>query len=290
MKYLIIKGWLGFGDRLESLKMGIDYALHHKLTVYVDWRDSTWSHGNEDFYTYFKLINIPQISSLSEIPENATVYPEYWKDKLDQSISNEMFNTPIPNLDLGLLTKDVTFPGDVIVMSSIGRRLIYPDSRFFANVFRVADSRILQKVNQRKQRYPLHQSWGIHIRGTDRLKPNRRDLSIQSLVSVLVNRGALNGQKMTVVSDDKDSIAVWKRFFPDAYITSELSLQQSSSLGNHHVTKDKLQFTKDEMNVDMLVDFFTLTHTQQIFSTYKDSRFAQEARRLHPFVNIILGQ
>jgi hypothetical protein len=289
MKYLIIKGWLGFGDRLESLKMAIDYALHHKLTVYVDWRDSTWSHGNESFYTYFKLINIPQISSLSEIPSDATVYPEYWKDHLEESISNELVSKQ-SGLDLGLLHKEKTFPADVVVMSSIGARLIYPNSAFFANVFRIADSRILEKVNQRKQRFPIHQSWGIHIRGTDRLKPNRRDISIQSIVSVLVNRGALNGQKMTVVSDDKDSIAVWKRFFPDSYITSELSLQQSSNVGNHHITKDKLQFTKDEMNVDMLVDFFTLTLTQQVFSTYKDSRFAQEARRLHPFVNAILGQ
>lgn len=289
MKYLIIKGWLGFGDRLESLKMAIDYALHHKLTVYVDWRDSTWSHGNESFYTYFKLINIPQITSISEIPSDATVYPEYWKDHLDEPLNLELINTQ-PGLDLGLLHKEKTFPADVVVMSSIGPRLIYPDSRFFANVFRVADSRILEKLNQRKQRYPIQQSWGIHIRGTDRLKPNRRDISIQSIVSVLVNRGALNGQKMTVVSDDKDSIAVWKRFFPDAFITSELSLQLSSSLGNHHVSKDSLQFTKDEMNVDMLVDFFTLTLTQQVFSTYKDSRFAQEARRLHPFINTILGQ
>ena len=44
------------------------------------------------------------------------------------------------------------------------------------------------------------------------------------------------------------------------------------------------------MNVDMLVDFFTLSSCDPIFTTCKDSRFAHEARRLHPFVNMILGK
>jgi len=49
MKYLIVKGWLGFGDRIESLKMAVAYAIKHNLQIYVDWRDSMWSHGTEDF-------------------------------------------------------------------------------------------------------------------------------------------------------------------------------------------------------------------------------------------------
>ena len=39
MKYLVIKGWLGFGDRLESLKMAIAFAQVYNLKVYVDWSD-----------------------------------------------------------------------------------------------------------------------------------------------------------------------------------------------------------------------------------------------------------
>jgi len=288
MKYLIIKGWLGFGDRLESLKMAIAYALDHKLTVYVDWTDSIWSHGNENFYTYFKLINIPQISSLDEIPEDATVYPSYWKDNLKSPITPELLPRAHElGLDLGVLYKDKTFPTDVVVMSSIGGRLLYENSAFFANVFRVHDSRILNKLNQRKQKFDIGKSWGIHIRGTDRVKGDRRMLSIQYLATRLVSMGAINGKPMTVVSDDKESIALWKRFFPDSFITSELSLKLSSSQGNHNVNKDALEFSKDEMNVDMLTDFLTLATAESVFSTYKDSRFAKEARRLHPFVGII---
>ena len=92
MKYLVVKGWLGFGDRMECLQMAVKFALDNNLQIYVDWRDSMWTHGTEDFYTYFKLENIPVLKSLSDIPEDATYYPAFWKGKLDQQLSNEFFD------------------------------------------------------------------------------------------------------------------------------------------------------------------------------------------------------
>jgi hypothetical protein len=289
MKYLVVKGWLGFGDRLESLKMAVEYAQKYNLKIYVDWTDAMWSHGNETFYTYFKLL-MPSLESLDDIPADATVYPAYWKDHMKDPITQELLNPDNQklNLSLGILNKE--YPADVVVFSSIGNRLLYPDSKFFADVFRVVDPLILQKVHQRKQAYPVEKSWGIHIRGTDRLRANKRMLSVQSLVSLVVNHGAMNGPHMTVVSDDKENAMLWKRFYPQSFLASELSLQQDSLAGNHNLSKDKLKFSKHAMNVDMLADFFTLASTFQIFTTCKDSRFTQEARRLHPHVNTILGQ
>ena len=91
------------------------------------------------------------------------------------------------------------------------------------------------------------------------------------------------------VSDDKESLDIWKRFFPDTIVFSDLSLKNSSSLGNHNVSKDQLAVSKDEMNVDMLVDFFTLGSCNRILTTFKDSRFFQEASRLGPFIDTIFG-
>lgn len=289
MKYLVVKGWLGFGDRLESLKMAVAYAKTYNLKIYVDWTDSMWSHGEENFYTYFKLV-MPSLESLDEIPPDATVYPPYWKDHMKEPLTQELLNSDKGdlNLNIGLLNKE--FPVDVVVFSSIGYRTLYPDSKFFADVFRVVEPTILQKIRQRKQAYPIEKSWGIHIRGTDRLKPHKRTLSVQSLVSLVLNHGAMSGPHMTVVSDDKENAMLWKRFYPQSFLASELSLQQESLAGNHNLSKDKLKFTKHEMNIDALSDFFTLACTSQIFTTCKDSRFTQEARRLHPFVNTILGQ
>ena len=283
MKYLLVKAWLGFGDRLESLKMAVAFAQFYKLQIYVDWSDEMWSHGNENFYTYFSL-NIPSLKSIDDIPEDSTVYPEYWKGKLKDKMTKELVDKSKElNLNIGVLDKD--FGADVIVFSSIGYRTLYPDSRFFAEVFRVIDPRILIKMRGRD----LRNTWGIHIRGTDRLRPHKRILSVQSLVSLVVTHGALNGPKMVVVSDDKENVEIWKRFFPQSILVSDLSLQQNSLAGNHNLSKDSLKVSKDEMNVDMLVDFFTLASCQPIFTTCRDSRFAQEARRLHPFVKTILG-
>jgi hypothetical protein len=286
MKYLVVKGWLGFGDRMESLQMAVKFALDHKLQIYVDWRDSMWSHGSSDFYTYFKLINIPILNSLNDIPADATVFPAFWKDKLHQQLSNEFFDANMnEHMHIGQLIKE--YPGDVIV-STLSNRIIYNDLSFFSNVFRVIDHRVLSKLNHRKQKLPLGKAWGIHIRGTDRTNSKNRDMAIQSIVSNVTNMGGMNGVKMIAVSDDKECLAVWKRFYPDTIVASELSLTHGSSKGNHNVSKDELTVTKDEMNVDMLVDFFTLASCSRIFSTFKTGRFFVEAQRLSPHVNKIL--
>ena len=68
MKYLVVKGWVGFGDRLESLKMCVKYALDYNLQIHVDWSDSIWSHNGESFYSYFSLQNIPVLNDQVFLP------------------------------------------------------------------------------------------------------------------------------------------------------------------------------------------------------------------------------
>jgi len=290
MKYLIIKGWLGFGDRLESLKMGIKYALDHNLKVYVDWTDSMWSHGDESFYTYFKLVNIPQIQSLDEIPEDSTVYPLFWKDNLKRPFDGSLYSES-KKLGLDIATMPKTYEADVVVLSNCGNRSLFLDNSFFANVFRVTDSRILTRVQQRFVQYNLPSMIGIHIRGTDKFKnSSKRILGVQYAAVNSVMEGALNGKPIIVVSDDKESMKIWKNFFPQSILLSELSLQQTSIKGNHNLSKEELKVSKDDLNVDLLVDFFTLAYTSRIVATNRDSRFSQEARRLHGVVHTLLGQ
>jgi len=290
MKYLVVKGWLGFGDRLESLKMAVAYAIHYNVQIYVDWRDPMWSHGSEDFYTYFNLVNMPVLKSLADIPADATYHPKCWKGHLDEQITYDFVQQHKDDgLDLGVLRDP--FDADVVVFSSMGFRALYPDSTFFSKVFRVVDQRILQKVREHKSKYPIEQSWGIHIRGTDRLKPHKRMLSVQSIVSNITVNGGMNKAHMVAVSDDRENLEIWKRYFPNTYVVSQGSVQQSSEPGKgiHSLDKNSLIGTKDSANVDMLIDFFILASCERIFTTIKDSRFTQEARRLHPVVNAILN-
>jgi len=286
MKYLVVKGWLGFGDRLESLKMAVKYALTYNLQIYVDWRDPMWSHGSEDFYTYFKLVNIPVLNSLEDIPEDATYYPPYWKGNLDKHITyNFITEHANDNLNLNVISKP--FDADVVVYSSVGARELYADSTFFGDVFRVIDPRILTKVKQHYNSYPVSSSWGIHIRGTDRLRDRRRLISIQSIVSNVTANGGMNKAHMVVVSDDNEHTKIWKNYYPNSYVVSNFNTETRK--GNHNLSKEELSVSKDQLNTEMLIDFFVLCKCERIFTTIKDSRYAQEARRLHQVVDKILS-
>ena len=287
MKYIVVKGWLGFGDRLESLQMCVSFAQHFKIPIYVDWSDSTWSHGSESFYTYFKLL-MPTFS-LDDIPADATYFPEYWKGRIKEPFTSELFAKQTElKLNLGVLTKK-EYPADVLVSSSIGGRSLFHDLSFFANVFRVVDPRILKAIAERQTKYPLYKSLGFHIRGTDRTRGQaHRERTIQFIAVNAVMHGGFNGIPMITVSDDKESLIIWKRFFPDTTIFSSLSIENSSNKGNHHIKKEDLLVSKDEMNVDMLVDFFTLASCERVLSTFRDSRFAREADRLRPYLKQIL--
>lgn len=165
MKYLIVKGWLGFGDRLESLKMAVKFAIDNNLQIYVDWTDRFFRDKDESFYTYFNLVNMPTLNSLDDIPADATVYPPYWKDNLHNPFTDELFKKQKEfNLNMGTLNTSLTrkINADVIVLSSIGNRTLFSSSGFFANVFRVIHPEIIREVSLRQEKYNLSSNWNTH--------------------------------------------------------------------------------------------------------------------------------
>jgi len=282
MKYLLVKGWLGFGDRLETLKMAVAFALKYNLAIHVDWRDSIWSHGSESFYTYFDL-KMPKFN-LDDI-RDCKIYPEYWKDHLDEQLNLPLIHEKSSELNLNVLTDEkvsTCFKNyDCIVVSSIGIRNLFIESSFFTNVFRVIDQRIISGLNARGD---LSDYVGVHIRGSDRQRPNKRVHSIQSLVIHAQMYGILNN-KILAVSDDSESLRFWKNYHPKTVTWDTQSLKLNNTTGNHNLTADKLSVSKDQMNVEMLIDFFTLAKCKQVFRTFKDSRFSAEAQRLHATVH-----
>lgn len=284
MKYLIVKGGpCGFGDRLQCLKMCVKYALIHNLQIYVDWEDPIWSHSGENFYTYFKLVNIPVLNSIDDIPEDATIYPPCWKGKLKEHYTDEI---AIESM-IGYI-QDETFDADVIVYPSSGFRYIYADSEFFANVFRLIDPRIIQKVKERQHKYDLKNKIGIHLRGTDRATKIDKTHRMAGMNIRMVGMGLLNGKKFIAVSDDPEFIKLWNVRYNEFPLLTEVR-NLGGSQGFHTRSKDTLTTTKDVLNVDMLVDFFTLASCSNIISTSKDSRFAQEAHRLSKYISKIIN-
>jgi hypothetical protein len=284
MKYLVVKAVIGFGDRLESLKMYIDYALKNDLIIHIDWRDSIWSHNNETFYKYFQLNDVKQVLSIDEIPKDLKIFPNFWKDNLDTILTEDMINKNYKEIELNRL--EDKYDCDILVVTSYGYRHLYNDASFFYNRFKVIDSRISPEVLQRQSKYNLQDKWGIHLRGSDRAKSY--DFKLRRFMELnikLVHRGILGGQKCIAVSDDPDYIKLWKSRYPNFEI---LSSGTKSSKATHLLTKDELVETKDEMNINLLIDFFTLASCKKVFSTNLDSRFALEAQRTKPYINRIL--
>jgi hypothetical protein len=285
MKYLIVKGACGFGDRLESLKMCVKYALKHNLQIYVDWTDNIWSHSGETFYTYFNLINMAVLNSIDDIPQDATVYPPQWKGNLKQS--HNTFGVIPAEIQLNYIDNN-TFDADVIVYTCNGYRFLYNNSDFFANVFRVIDSRIINKVKDRQQGYDLKTKVGIHLRGTDRAIQLDRKHRMAGLNIRMVAAGIMGGTKFVGVSDDPEFVRLWKGRFSQFPMLTEVG-SLGGIEGVHNKSKDSISVSKDMLNVDLLVDFFTLASCRSIISTSKDSRFAAEAQRLSKHVDTILG-
>jgi hypothetical protein len=276
MKYLIVKALLGFGDRLECLKMYVDYAIKYNLAICIDWSDNTWG---ESFQKYFSL-DLPVID-IADIPEGCTIYPAYWTGKLADKLTFEVASQNAGQIEIGQLVGPL--PYDVIVAVSCGRRTTYVDSGFFASRFRVIDDRITSEVKRRVSVYDLHNRWGIHLRGTDRASSLAyKQKRMSELTIKLVGHGLFSGVKIIGVSDDKEYIDIWKARFPDSPIITKITTS-TGRLGKHMVTS-----CKDDTNVELLVDFFTLVCCSRIYSTSPDSRFAQEAKRLSPHVNEIL--
>jgi hypothetical protein len=263
--------------------MCVNYAQQNNLRIYVDWTDSIWTHGDESFYTYFKLVNMPILNSLDDIPADATYYPKYWKGNIKTPLTQELLNRDKDmgiNIDLETADKSA----DVIVFSCIRGRTLYSDSGFFARAFRVVDKKVLAGMRDRLKT-PLAKCIGVHARGTDRAKHHiRKEHSIQFMA---IGAFPYASKPMIVVGDDAYCVEIWKRYYPHTVVFGTPAL--SSNKGNHNATKEELTVSKYDLTVEFLVDFLTLAHCEKVISTFKDSRFAQEARRLHPYIRQILG-
>ena len=81
MKYLIIKGCAGLGNRLVTLSNAIEYCKRNNRTLYVDWSDGLYGlKGENVFYKYFQIKELPHSSALPELkPGEYSACPTKWE-------------------------------------------------------------------------------------------------------------------------------------------------------------------------------------------------------------------
>ena len=64
---LLVKGWEGFGDRLQVVTGCIKYCLHHNASICVDWRDYMWGQDKTDFTDYFEIMGVQSVPLITVI-------------------------------------------------------------------------------------------------------------------------------------------------------------------------------------------------------------------------------
>ena len=92
MKYLLIKGAAGLGDRMLGAATGLLYARLTGRRPIVDWSDPRYSSdGSNTFLRYF---DAPGVGDVDEISPTASVAPEIWRGRLDHPVDPVRESTP----------------------------------------------------------------------------------------------------------------------------------------------------------------------------------------------------
>jgi hypothetical protein len=283
MKYIIQKGYRGFGDRLTHLIFCVKIALETNRKIYVDWNDHYWNHNGENFSTYFELLNIG--INDNTILQGLSVSPSFWKNKLDVSLSRSNYKEAKKFNSLRPFSTIIKkYPTEDVLVAVNHFHKIYTDMSFFFKIFRVKDRRIIDRVTELQKLHNLKDCVGIHLRGTDRKSSTK-----QNNKNILENitRKIKPQDKLVCFTDDVQLFNDFNKIFPRAILITNIVLDQP--VASHTVLPQNLKHSKDEMNVDLLIDFFALASCKKQYSTFNESTFYQMSEKIHPYVDTVLG-
>ncbi len=244
-KYIVSKGWEGFGDRLQCLSYCINSALRYNRTLYVDWTDTIWG---TSFYKYFYLVGVPFCTTDSAIAYK-TIYPTFWDNKLMLPANNWVYD--IRDQLLFEPVKELHYE-DVWVHSGIGYRA-YDFGQLVARL------RLQESVAEYiRDRLPTTELPIVHLRGTD------RKVSDESW-AVLREKAP----EALVLSDDFSLVQRW---------LSESPRSQAFSAPCDGITHFSKNVDKHRMNLSVLTDFFVLATAQTAYALNTESLFFSTAR------------
>jgi hypothetical protein len=210
VKYLLIKGIAGLGNRILAAATGFLYAELAGRRALVDWGDPNYSDdGSDVFHRYF---DNPSVGGRDELPATDSVTPEMWRGRLDRPARDlrvALGGTPRPvvfrRTCVDLMRSD--HPEDVAVMWSNRERIEMLRPLFrgeHAHLARLPTNVILRRtiethmrpreeINDRVERFRRERLpgrvVGVHARYSDRR--TRLDLIRHRLERVLAKEGDL---------------------------------------------------------------------------------------------------
>ena len=260
-RYLISKGWEGFGDRLQCLSYSIHNALRYNRILFVDWQDRIWNHDESGFYRYFDLVDLPYVTSSEKIPANLEVFPPFWlrglglpADEWIHKLKDELVFDPLEGKHFE----------PVWVHPGVGFRAydfvqLVSHLRFTSDT--AAEVRALL-VNHSDD-LPV-----VHLRGTDRAVSEERWFALRESAPVAC-----------VLTDDAVLARRWLDESPGSILLTD-TLVEGTAAGHKLAPPvlEQLGMTKHRMNIRLLVDFVLLASAREAHALNEESVFFSMAR------------
>lgn len=298
MKFLLIKSFSGFGDRIEHLLCSLQYAKYSGRTLVIDWTDHVWcgNETNKDFYYYFVLkdtetMNLKDFKTLfinrQKANKRLTVFPDFhYQNMLRRSDEKNIkfLCKDIQDLFRKVITKEMEdLPHDIIVTSDMERRNhagVFSISRLLYKSF------ILEYIKEDPNYNFLMKNdfITIHLRGTDRssyTEENRPDLTNFShhkdvYVDKLIKKIPQGTKNILLLSDSNILISHFLENVEDIYNIIQTSNEKSSeNIGLHIQPRD----CKLKCNLELLKDFYFMTFSTHVICD-EISRFSLVGKRV----------
>jgi len=304
MRFAVLKGIQGFGDRLQCLLQAIRYAQHTERVLVVDWRDTDWTHdaGQFDFHDFFRLsgvrwFGVQEFCQLVQAyGSQLSVAPSTWTHKLtdwryQNWVYSEIFSHPRQAEEESLnqciseiiAYKRPDLEADVVVLPGVYRRVCnYADVRWL-RLSRWAEERIQQLVaphpQLRRRRYDA-----VHLRGgskswaggrvplkslaeqIDTTWPEEEDFFQRMHNAYTKLLKEREPLPLLLVSDSEKLLEGWQRRYGECLTVPTFNAVLEES-GTHKITPQQLQqhkVSKSELNLELIRDFVLLTNARSI--------------------------
>jgi hypothetical protein len=272
MRYLVVKGVAGFGDRLMTLGKAISLAMATGRILVIDWSDASWNHDQpaKGFWHYFDLVGLPTaiqvlrgdaatcslLASLNTVPVAPKGYTgqlqrsDYLLDRATGRLCLDGAPVQLTANEIMTATEDV-----VVYLAYCSGRLedVLPYLVFKTPMTREAPAKI-----------------GVHFRNTD--KGNDLDAML-----VQVKRVWRPGYSIYLATDDQAAVSVFRDIFGQDIRTSTPPPRPANGGGIHHCSAAELTavgLTKEDLTHDMIRDVLHLRDTT-VFMDCPNSLFSR---------------
>ena len=298
LKFVVLRGAAGWGDRLQCLLQAIGYAKKTKRYLVVDWRDSEWSHDQKisaDYY--FNFIGLKTFETQSflqyyaSVKDEVSVVNKIWKPYIEDPVIDLYKKAFYLDEEQKIIQRVCDyeiedFEEDIVVYSGVGfRAFAYSDFQYIHPAPWIIDRIRLSGLDSLLGSCPYNI---VHLRGGSKTwaggdgsgakeymdKVNQQFPTLDSYLEYLwatyqkINEKAdQKNSNLFLLSDSPWLAEQWvQKFQAGTYISIAYNGPMTSS-GIHRASGEILEkhgISKIDLNFEMLRDFAIMCNAQNI--------------------------